>query len=225
MDGERRAGSGSGSDHGSGHGSGSKKRKARSDTEKCNAFNAFICAWLLAMADAPELPLPCVEARLFAAWVAHQPMPAFANNTMAVRASHSPLQPPPPPPLPARAMPHRSHQPSNHPPRSRPRSPNSQLEKFNSTNRPTHALFEAFAAACAAQGVLVVATANDEGHVEIARAEPGLARPPLGFLRLNGKESHKAYVSSVLAAFGVPMFHRGRQSSATSTPWTTRRPR
>ncbi len=31
----------------------------------------------------------------------------------------------------------------------------------------------AFTAACAAKGVLVVATANDEGHVEIARAEPG----------------------------------------------------
>ena len=88
-------------------------------------------------------------------------------------ASHRPPQTHRAAPLPARAMPHRSHQPSNHPPRSRPRSPNSQLEKFNSTNRPTHALFEAFAAACAAQGVLVVATANDEGHVEIARAEPG----------------------------------------------------
>jgi hypothetical protein len=49
------------------------------------------------------------------------------------------------------------------------------------------------------------------------------AEEALGFLRLN--ESHKAYVSSVLAAFGVPMFHRGRQSSATSTPWTTWRPR
>eukprot|EP00900_Chrysochromulina_parva_P006138 jgi/Chrpa1/15525/Chrysochromulina_OHIO_Genome00019631-RA len=30
-----------------------------------------------------------------------------------------------------------------------------------------------FTAACAAKSVLVVATANDEGHVEIARAEPG----------------------------------------------------
>jgi hypothetical protein len=33
------------------------------------------------MGDAPELPLPCVEARLFAAWVNYGPMPAFANNT------------------------------------------------------------------------------------------------------------------------------------------------
>jgi hypothetical protein len=45
--------------------------------------------------------------------------------------------------------------------------------KFKPTNRPTHALFEALTAACAAKGVLVVTTANDEGHVEIARAEPG----------------------------------------------------
>ncbi len=45
------------------------------------------------------------------------------------------------------------------------------------------------------------------------------AEEALGFLRLNGKESHKAYASSVLAAFGGPMFR-----SAT-TPWTTRRPR
>ena len=32
------------------------------------------------------------------------------------------------------------------------------------------------------------------------------AQEAQGFLRLDGKESHKAYVRSVLAALGVPMF-------------------
>ena len=45
-------------------------------------------AWLLEnMADAPELPLPCGEARLFWAWVRNRPMPAFANNTNALYAA------------------------------------------------------------------------------------------------------------------------------------------
>ena len=32
------------------------------------------------------------------------------------------------------------------------------------------------------------------------------AQEAQGFLRLDGKESHKAYVRSVLAVLGVPMF-------------------
>jgi hypothetical protein len=45
-------------------------------------------AWLLEnMGDAPELALPCVEARLFWAWVHNSPMPAFANNTNALYAA------------------------------------------------------------------------------------------------------------------------------------------
>jgi len=39
------------------------------------------------MADAPELPLRCVEARLFCAWVSNRPIPAFANNTNALYAA------------------------------------------------------------------------------------------------------------------------------------------
>ena len=39
------------------------------------------------MGDAPELPLRCVEARLFAAWVRNRPMPAFANSTNALYAA------------------------------------------------------------------------------------------------------------------------------------------
>jgi hypothetical protein len=45
-------------------------------------------AWLLEnMDDAPELPLRCVESRLFGAWVRNSPMPAFANNTNALYAA------------------------------------------------------------------------------------------------------------------------------------------
>jgi hypothetical protein len=45
-------------------------------------------AWLLEnMGDAPELPLRCVEARLFCAWVRNSPMPAFANNANALYAA------------------------------------------------------------------------------------------------------------------------------------------
>jgi dTMP kinase len=39
------------------------------------------------MGDAPELPLRCVEARLFCAWVRNSPMPAFANNANALYAA------------------------------------------------------------------------------------------------------------------------------------------
>ena len=46
-------------------------------------------------------------------------------------------------------------------------------KKFTPTMRPTDERIAAFTAACAAKGVLVMATANDEGHVEIARAGPG----------------------------------------------------
>ena len=46
-------------------------------------------------------------------------------------------------------------------------------KKFTPTKPPTAERIAALTAACAAKGVLVVATANDEGHVEIASAEPG----------------------------------------------------
>ena len=82
------------------------------------------------------------------------------------------------------------------------------------TNRPTHALFEAFAAACAAKGVLVVATANDEGHVEIARAEPG----PGAAAEVVPWAIVKAVAPGIFGPCASVAAAEGRRASARATP-------
>ena len=125
---------------------------------------------------------PCMSSRVWG------PRTVFSQGVQAHAAANGAprtglLKLTAPPPLPARAMPHRSHQPSNHPPRSRPRSPNSKLEKVQThkspDTRPVRGVrrrLRGVRRRLRRQGRLGRGhrqSANDEGHVEIARAEPG----------------------------------------------------